>query len=126
MGYPKDLDEYTWEELQNELNRRAVAYVRGLCDYCGHPGNDPPCKFLDRHARAIQPAPPPPVRYAVVDTDNFGRDYPDEKFVEGTDRGITHEEAIIMCRQYNVGNGNQPRWYKVVALPYVLQPGFEP
>lgn len=64
--------------------------------------------------------------YRIVDTDNFGGDYPDEKFVgyEYT----TEEEAQLIADELNGKTVHyySPRYYKVVELPYKLQPGFEP
>lgn len=66
--------------------------------------------------------------YLVVDTDNFGGDYPNEKFVSVP---MTQERAAEHCRKLNTElerqfGCNSPRWYKVVEEGYVLQPGFEP
>ena len=62
----------------------------------------------------------------IVNTDNFGGDYPDEKFVEGLPRLTkTHAEAI--CAAINAGlPETHSRYYKVVPDDYELQPGFEP
>lgn len=50
MSYPKDLDEYTQEELKAELTRRQLQQSQGNCDYCGRKcGAFPPCKFHERH-----------------------------------------------------------------------------
>jgi hypothetical protein len=63
--------------------------------------------------------------YRIVDTDNFGGDYPDEKFVgpEFDVREEAEQEAAVL-------NGDPvpyaSRYYKVVEMPYKLQPGFEP
>lgn len=35
MSYPKDLDEYTDEELKRELARRERCKKEGRCSYCG-------------------------------------------------------------------------------------------
>lgn len=62
----------------------------------------------------------------IVDTDNFGGDYPDEKVIA---EGITNERfAKIMCRALNDSFSGETamRFYKVVPDDYVLQPGFEP
>lgn len=51
MSYPRDLDEMSADELQDELNRRAKLKDQGLCTYCERPLNAlPPCRFLVRHS----------------------------------------------------------------------------
>lgn len=63
--------------------------------------------------------------YRIVDTDNFGGDYPNEKFV-----GEPFETYAEARAASSILNGNtddpSPRYYKVVEEPYELQPGFEP
>lgn len=63
--------------------------------------------------------------YRIVNTDNFGGDYPDERFV-GEDYS-TEDEAQA---QADLLNSPYPehasRYYKVVEMPYELEPGFEP
>jgi len=64
--------------------------------------------------------------YRIVDTDNFGGDYPDEKFVENLP--CLSKEAIDKIADIvnkDIGPDSN-RYYKVVELPYELQPGFEP
>lgn len=143
MSYAKDLDEYTDGELTAELGARHVARIAGVCDYCKRPPTTPSCKFPVRHAdkRIATPQPPPPqtipaqaalgvALYAVVDTDNFGGDYPDERFVENTDTGVLKDVAERIAARYNgpepKDGYHPPRFYKVVKLPYKLQPGFQP
>ncbi|MGD9749416.1 MAG: hypothetical protein AB7W59_00310 [Acidimicrobiia bacterium] len=55
MGYPKDLDEYSEDQLKGELERRAGLRAKGLCDYCGRPPSEPACRFQGRHHAAIAP-----------------------------------------------------------------------
>lgn len=63
--------------------------------------------------------------FRIVDTDNFGGDYPDEKFV-GTDYA-TEAEAQKVANEMNDGHGDYSRRYrKVVEMPYKLAPGFTP
>ena len=63
--------------------------------------------------------------YGVVDTDNFGGDYPNEKFVIRC--WLSEPSAILIARVLNFESGeNSPRCYKVVQRGYELQPGFEP
>ena len=61
----------------------------------------------------------------IVETDNFGGDYPDEKFVNLPSLGPLVCQAIC-----NLVNGalpdDHPRHYRVVPENYKLQPGFEP
>jgi hypothetical protein len=60
----------------------------------------------------------------VVETDNFGGDYPDEKF---RSESLSEEEAEIVCRKLNAPLSEwSTRWHKVVEDDYKLQPGFEP
>jgi hypothetical protein len=63
----------------------------------------------------------------IIDTDNFGGDYPDEKVI--ADNIKYPEYAEIMCNALNgnlCNNDYSPRFYRVVEDDYVLQPGFEP
>lgn len=63
--------------------------------------------------------------YRIVDTDNFGGDYPNEKFVG--EEYASHEEAQAKANRLNGPDGRySSRYYTVVELPYELQPGFEP
>lgn len=63
--------------------------------------------------------------YRIVNTDNFGGDYPDETFV-----GDEYADEETAQRKADELNGPYPehssRYYKVVKLPYDLVPGFEP
>ncbi len=63
--------------------------------------------------------------WCIVNTDNFGGDYPDERFVAV---GILHERAaqIMADALYREQGSHASRYFKVVAEGYVLQPGFEP
>lgn len=61
----------------------------------------------------------------VVNTDNFGGDYPDESWVGPPD--LTEAEAKALADKLNgPADANATRYYKVVANDYRLQPGFEP
>lgn len=54
MGYPRDLDEHTDNELLNELSDRAVKRNYGRCDYCNRLQDEgDPCKFPERHRHAL-------------------------------------------------------------------------
>lgn len=60
----------------------------------------------------------------VVDTDNFGKDYPDEKFVT---ESISLDQATRIAKDENDKRGvYSSRYWKVVFDEYKLQPGFEP
>jgi hypothetical protein len=64
--------------------------------------------------------------YRIVETDNFGGDYPDESF-HGPP--MSKERCRAAAAIFNGPKDvalDAPRYYKVVALPYTLQPGFEP
>jgi hypothetical protein len=63
--------------------------------------------------------------YKIVNTDNYGGDYPDESFVAENIPG--HGSATLMARALNEAAGpGASRFYKVVGHDYVLRPGFEP
>lgn len=62
--------------------------------------------------------------YAVVDTDNFGGDYPDEKWVFC--HCTLHEAEDFADALNDTEDMYSPRYFKVVDLPYTLKPGFEP
>ena len=60
----------------------------------------------------------------IVDTDNFGGDYPDERFLLWE---MPKEDAEAICKILNRRmDVNAPRFYKVVENDYVLAPGFQP
>jgi hypothetical protein len=45
-----DLDEYTTEQLQKELDERKKRHAAGICSYCKRDhGRSPACKFPRRH-----------------------------------------------------------------------------
>ena len=63
--------------------------------------------------------------WRIVNTDNFGGDYPDEKFVGPEFEG--EAEAQKFADEINEHYGeHSSRYYKVVEMPYELQPGLEP
>lgn len=73
--------------------------------------------------------------FRIVDTDNYGRDYPDERFLSKTDSDgksyplqFTNDAQARQVADVLNGpiKGHKPRWWKVVHNDYVLQPGFEP
>jgi hypothetical protein len=61
----------------------------------------------------------------IVDTDNFGGDYPNEKFVLWP---LPWENAQRIADILNDSSSgpSAPRYFKVVNDNYKLQPGFEP
>lgn len=66
--------------------------------------------------------------YSIVETDNFGGDYPNESFIF---RHISEDVANAMVNLMNEERGvNSSRFHKVVKdthdTPYELQPGFQP
>lgn len=72
----------------------------------------------------------------IVETDNFGGDWPDEKFLamvdsEGTCRPMTFlrlEQAEKVAQTMNsvFGGNRASRYWKVVDKDYKLQEGFSP
>lgn len=68
-------------------------------------------------------------RFFIVNTDNFGGDYPNEKFVENLPIFATrgNAQAVANAINQNMAGGDRgPRYFKIVEEGYVLQPGFEP
>jgi hypothetical protein len=64
--------------------------------------------------------------YSIVDTDNFGGDYPNERFVC---TGINYERNAEEIADHLNRHKDNPRYYRVVRhveVRYKLQPGFEP
>lgn len=61
----------------------------------------------------------------IVETDNFGRDYPNESFVPIPP--MDESEAKIVAAAINkAASPNSTRYWKVVDLDYKLAPPFEP
>lgn len=61
----------------------------------------------------------------IVETDNFGRDYPDEKFVNLPSMTLEHAQRVVDALNGGFSDRNE-RFWKVVENDYKLQPGFEP
>lgn len=60
----------------------------------------------------------------IVETDNYGGDYPDESFLLWP---MSEESARRIAEAINEASGmDGPRYWKVVDNDYILQPGFEP
>ncbi len=69
----------------------------------------------------------PRVRWKVVETDNFGGDYPNEKWA--TPYSFTYAfQAQNVADALNTALSGEgaSRFWKVVPSDYELQPGFEP
>ena len=63
--------------------------------------------------------------YGIVDADNFGGDYSNERFVVTT--WLSKESAEAIAKILNDESGlNSPRYYKVVERGYKCLPGLEP
>ena len=60
----------------------------------------------------------------IVDTDNFGGDYPNETFLLWPMPKQMAQEVSDVLNRWN--GSDAPRFYKVVPDDYKLQPGFEP
>ncbi len=64
-------------------------------------------------------------RYRIVETDNFGRDYPDEKFLRIPP--LSEDDAKQVVDIINRAAGpDHSRYWKVVPLDYKLAPDFKP
>jgi len=59
----------------------------------------------------------------IVNTDNFGGDYPNETFVLWP---MSKDKAQRIADILNEGGAGALRFYKVEENDYELQPGFEP
>jgi hypothetical protein len=61
----------------------------------------------------------------IVETDNFGGDYPNEQFLNIV--AVPEEHARKIADAINAAMGpNCHRYWKVVPNDYKLQPGFTP
>lgn len=69
-------------------------------------------------------------QFKIVNTDNYGSDHPDEKFVDGLPCLSSKQDADKIADAINdvVFNDGRDscRFWKVVEMPYELQTGFEP
>jgi hypothetical protein len=64
------------------------------------------------------------VKYRIVETSNFGGDYPDESFAGPP---LEEEQARRVADLFNASTSEvHPRFWKLVPVGYKLQPGFEP
>lgn len=65
--------------------------------------------------------------WKIVETDNFGGDYPDERFVQNLPVLHNEQAAKNIAAAINAATpDNHSRYWKVVPENYELQPGFEP
>jgi len=62
----------------------------------------------------------------IIETDNFGRDYPDESFLPLPN--MTSEAANRIADEINLAcsGATASRYWRVVNADYTLQHGFEP
>jgi hypothetical protein len=60
----------------------------------------------------------------IVDTDNFGGDYPDEEFLLWPMKKADAQAIVDILNK--CGGNHSLRYYKVVPYDYELKPGFEP
>lgn len=69
------------------------------------------------------------MRWKIVETDNHGSDYPNEKFVTPLPV-LSKEVCEMICWIINQATNHRDldadRFSKVVDENYTLQPGFEP
>lgn len=62
----------------------------------------------------------------IVETDNYGGDYPNESFVNLPSMNEEHAKIVAAAINSGFHTGNYPRYWKVVEDDYELQGGFEP
>lgn len=57
MSYPKDLEEYSDQELLREVERRFGCWEDKVCSYCHRRlHSDPPCKMNALHTLGVEDA----------------------------------------------------------------------
>lgn len=65
--------------------------------------------------------------YRVVETDNLGGDYPNEKFASPYTLSEKNAQALAdLFNSFWCNDDYATRYWKVVEDGYELQPGFEP
>lgn len=62
----------------------------------------------------------------IINTDNFGGDYPNEKFVENLPVMNDEQARVIADAINSTQHEHASRYFRVVPDDYKLQPGFEP
>ena len=50
-----DLNAVDEKDLCDEIRRRELLRMAGLCDYCKQPPDSPPCEFPERHQKSERP-----------------------------------------------------------------------
>lgn len=68
----------------------------------------------------------PPIRYLIVETDNFDGDHPNEKFVAFPPTSLDKAKRIADAINKEFSGSDAPRYWKVVRHTYELKGGFEP
>ncbi len=64
--------------------------------------------------------------FRIVNTDNYGGDYPNERFIGLPSMSREAAEEIAAVINKHLCNSEYcTRYYKVVPADYALQPGFE-
>lgn len=65
------------------------------------------------------------MKQLIVETDNFGGDFPNETFLQTPP--LDEQRVAQVCAILNEAAGpNYPRFWKAVPIDYTLVPGFEP
>lgn len=64
--------------------------------------------------------------HRIVETDNFGGDYPDEKFVNLPPMAVDKANAVAAAINSACSGSHAPRYWQVRPADYQLAPGFEP
>ena len=119
----KDAQDLLWEYARRHESRDEE-FSRDVRASIVDAGYDPSKETILRVERGFEI-----VRtWRVIDTDNFGGDYPNEKFIVS---GIRWErDAKTIADALNKKSGEHAsRFYRVVPhveIQYKLQPGFEP
>jgi len=64
--------------------------------------------------------------FKIIDTDNFGDDYPDEKLIADNIQSWAHADAMCQALNAKFSGKRARRCYEIKPASYVLLPGFEP
>lgn len=62
----------------------------------------------------------------IIETDNFGRDYPDESFVDLPPMDEDAAKKIAEIINAQCSGPHSQRFWDVVHNDYILVPGFQP
>lgn len=84
------IDEYTDEALREELRLRAERRAKGLCDYCGYPTTEKPCRFPERHNRVGPPTVKVRIAVCITDTRDWSA-FGDDELPEPDITAIAHD-----------------------------------